>query len=223
MEVWLCLCVCCALGEEYTEANTALAAAKKINKTTDGEVRVRFCQGKLVFSLVFHLRFLCLNAMLALLAEKRKDFPAAMEGYTNCLNQCSAMANVINNEHITAPSETDKAQKINFLKEVRGEVMLRIAMLKKEMGAIDQAMQMCNTITSEPFSDTIRANALCLKGLLHEIRGEFPTSEVVYRTVLQLKSDHCTALERLGRVYLRYILSLFFPFHGFSKNSFIAY
>ncbi len=138
----------------------------------------------------------------ALLAEKKKDFPAAMEGYTNCLNQCSAMANVIDNEHINPP-EVDKTQKITFLKEVRGEVMLRIAMLKKEMGAIDQAMQMCNTITSEPFSDAIRANALCLKGLLHEVRGEFPTSEVVYRSVLHLKSDHCSALERLGRVYLR--------------------
>lgn len=41
--------------------------------------------------------------------------------------------------------------------------MLRIAVLKKEMGAIDQSMQMCNTITSEPFGDSIRANALCLK------------------------------------------------------------
>jgi len=37
------------------------------------------------------------------------------------------------------------------LKEIRGEVLLRIAMLKKEMGAIDQAMQMCTTIDSEPF------------------------------------------------------------------------
>ncbi len=144
--------------------------------------------------------------LLALLAEKRKDFAAAMEGYTNCLNQCSAMANVINNDSFNKGTEMDKAQKITFLKEVRGEVMLRIAMLKKEMGAIDQAMQMCNTITSEPFNDAIRANALCLKGLLHEVRSEFPTSEVVYRSVLHLRSDHCTALERLGRVYLRYVI-----------------
>jgi len=35
-------------------------------------------------------------------------------------------------------------------------------MLKKEMGAIDQAMQMCITIDSEPFNESIRANALCL-------------------------------------------------------------
>lgn len=122
---------------------------------------------------------------VALLAEKKKDFPTAMERYTSCLNQCNSMVNTINsapegssgsNANNTGSGsssgiasatpmfkEMDKIQKITFLKEVRGEVMLRIAMLKKEMGAVDQAMQMCNTITSEPFSDSIRANALCLK------------------------------------------------------------
>lgn len=54
-------------------------------------------------------------------------------------------------------------QKLVFMKELRGEVMLRIAVLKKEMGAIDQSMQMCNSITTEAFGDSIRANALCLK------------------------------------------------------------
>jgi len=42
-----------------------------------------------------------------------------------------------------------------------------------------------------------------LQGLLHEMRAEFPASEVVYRSVLQITSGHSTALERLGRVYLR--------------------
>lgn len=35
------------------------------------------------------------------------------------------------------------------------------------------------------------------------MRAEFPASEVVYRSVLQITSGHSTALERLGRVYLR--------------------
>ena len=39
---------------------------------------------------------------------------------------------------------------------------------------------------------------------MHEIRAEFPASEVVYRSVLQIISGHAIALERLGRVYLRY-------------------
>lgn len=59
------------------------------------------------------------------------------------------------------------------MKELRGEVMLRIAVLKKEMGAIDQAMQMCNSISSEPFGDSIRANALCLKVCLSCCKSVF--------------------------------------------------
>lgn len=42
------------------------------------------------------------------------------------------------------------------------------------------------------------------QGLLHEMRAEFPSSEVVYRSALQIMSGHSIALERLGRVYLRY-------------------
>lgn len=45
-EVWLCLSVCCALGEEFQESNTALATATRFITTTDGDIRVKFCQGK---------------------------------------------------------------------------------------------------------------------------------------------------------------------------------
>ena len=122
------------------------------------------------------------------MSEKRKDYTTAMEGYVMCLNQCATTVNMAvasaaaaaassdgiiqtvdasgNIVSSTAPAEEEKALTISFMKELRGEVMLRIAVLKKEMGAVDQALQMCNTITSEPFSDSIRANALCLKVLL---------------------------------------------------------
>ena len=62
-----------------------------------------------------------------------------------------------------------------------GEIMLRIAVLRKEMGLVDMSMQMCNSITSEPYSDIIRANALCLKVL--EIKGYILTSPYVNTTV----------------------------------------
>jgi tetratricopeptide (TPR) repeat protein len=133
--------------------------------------------------------------------EKQRDFPGAMEGYTLCLNQCSSLA--LEQARDMTINDVEKSHRSIFLKEIRGEVMIRIAMLKKEMGALDQAMHLCNTIAQE-FEDSIRANALCLKGLLHEMKAEFPTSEVVYRSVLNIKPDHCVALERLGRVYLRY-------------------
>jgi hypothetical protein len=116
------------------------------------------------------------------MSEKRKDYTIAMEGYVTCLNQCAAAQTHAQEEasgrgtNTSAESGTGTwaeagsssggqsgPQKLMFMKELRGEVMLRIAVLKKEMGAIDQSMQMCNTITAEPFGDSIRANALCLK------------------------------------------------------------
>lgn len=169
------------------------------------DVRIKFCCGKAnrccfiwepyryLYPDVFHF--------VALFAEKRKDFTGAMEAYTQCLSEC-----VLGAEASTeAAARGDVGHRSpKFLKELRGEVMLRIAILRKEMGALDQAMQMCNQIAADQFGDTIRANTLCLKGLVHEIRSEFPASEVVYRSVLQIISGHAIALERLGRVYLRY-------------------
>jgi hypothetical protein len=108
-----------------------------------------------------------------------------MDGYTACLNQSQSYLHESNNITTSASSSSsssilrnsvsqttletlqekdlEKQQKLVFLKEVRGEVLLRIAILKKEMGNLDQSLQMCNQIQSEPFSDTLKANALCLK------------------------------------------------------------
>ena len=45
---------------------------------------------------------------------------------------------------------------------------------------------------------------LASKGAIHEMQGTYPVSEVLYRSALELIPDHFLALERLGRVYLRY-------------------
>jgi tetratricopeptide (TPR) repeat protein len=150
------------------------------------------------------------------MSEKRKDFPIALEVYSQCLTECGAS---ISSENEFAADETPDGTPLNsssgavqkvtdrpitFMRELRGEIMLRIAILRKETGAYDLAMSVCNIVAGETFGDSIRANALCLKGLLHEMRSEFPASEVVYRSALQIMTGHSTALERLGRVYLRY-------------------
>ena len=190
--------------------------------------------------------------------EKKKDFANAMEGYLICLAECGTASEesiAFNKDmaegRISSRSREEMEllqQRFELMQELSGEVMLRIAVLRKEMGALDQSMQMCNKVAAENFSDAIRANALCLKvcvclcvfalasckyihtsrslcmctdvclhiymplvpppsppkGLLHEMRAEFPSSEVVYRSALQIMGGHSTALERLGRVYLRY-------------------
>ena len=146
------------------------------------------------------------------MSEKRKDFPLALEIYSQCLTECGSPlskeqepgADVL--EVLVVSQETAQFvdQPISFMRELKGEIMLRIAILRKETGAYDLAMAVCNTVAGEGYGDSIRANALCLKGLLHEMRSEFPASEVVYRSALQIMTGHSTALERLGRVYLRY-------------------
>ncbi len=96
--------------------------------------------------------------------EKKKDFTNAMEGYMHCLTECSASVDPMTDTASKSAEDIERKNKKNeFTKELRGEVMLRIAVLRKEMGALDQAMQMCNNVAADNFSESIRANALCLK------------------------------------------------------------
>jgi hypothetical protein len=106
--------------------------------------------------------------------EKRKDFSNAMDGYMHCLTECGTAAeesSALEKEMESGtcsgtPDEIEaKKKRFEFMKELSGEVMLRIAVLRKDMGALDQSMQMCNKIATDNFSDSIRANALCLKVL----------------------------------------------------------
>lgn len=114
--------------------------------------------------------------LLALLSEKKKEFPAALEGYIQCLQSCNGLAETLhsdsNNIGVMVPSrlnsvdgsEGGREMVISFIRDLRGEIMLRIAIIRKEIGAVDEAMQMCNSIASEqPLNDVVRANALCLK------------------------------------------------------------
>ena len=126
------------------------------------DVRVKFCNGILYF---FAFRYCFTLFFIALFAEKKKDYAMAMENYTQCLNECNMVA-AAQNQSITQDLSYSNSK---FFKELRGEVMLRIAVLRKEMGALDQALQMCNAITSEVFGDSIRANTLCLKVIFMDL------------------------------------------------------
>jgi hypothetical protein len=97
--------------------------------------------------------------------EKQKDYPAALEGYLLCLNDCTLATSNEEKEAESATMQGLSPRPISFMRELRGEIMLRIAVLRKETGAFDLAMQTCNNIASEPFGDSVRANALCLKVL----------------------------------------------------------
>jgi tetratricopeptide (TPR) repeat protein len=181
VDVWFSLSVSSAMADEFEECSIALSKARSLVEKGADDVRVKFCN--------------------ALMSEKRKEYPIALEGYLHCLGQCGV---VLDNEHNNSTEISSDSYPISFMKELKGEVMLRIAVLRKETGAIDLAIIACDSIVRDNFGDSIKANALCLKGLLHEMRSEFPASEVVYRSALQILAGHSIALERLGRVYLRY-------------------
>lgn len=97
--------------------------------------------------------------VLGLMAEKFRDYTTAMEVYMHCLADTNKEAIM----HKSTNSDTTGSTKLLFFTELKGELMLRIALLKKEMGAVDQALQMCTKISTEPFGQALKANALCLK------------------------------------------------------------
>jgi hypothetical protein len=100
----------------------------------------------------------------ALLSEKKKEYASALDGYVQCLNDIRESEEIPTSVEAVEGSD-DISRRTNFIKDFRGEIMLRIAVVRKETGNIDQAMQMCNTIALEPCNDSVRANALCLKVL----------------------------------------------------------
>lgn len=160
--------ICAAFCEDYEESLQSLHTAKRLVMNVQAEIRWKFCFGKYTLLPRYHISSSSSSSSIicqtALLCEKKRDFNAAMEGYTECLNHSNTYIHTSNlDPNDLQAIEAEKALKMNFLKGIRGEVLLRIAILKKEMGALDQALQMCNSITSESFNDTIKANALCLK------------------------------------------------------------
>jgi tetratricopeptide (TPR) repeat protein len=149
-DVWICLSVCCAMAEEFEECSTAVKRASNLLEPND--IRLRFCQ--------------------SLMQEKKKDYPSAIDGYTSCLTECGAISDeaihfesALESHSITISQEEidSRRKRADFVKELGGEVMLRVAVVRKEMGNLDLSMQMCNKIAAENYNDSIRANALCLK------------------------------------------------------------
>lgn len=163
-----------------------------------------------------------------MLSEKQKEYYISTDGYANCLQLCNTLIQDYSIRSTDIPNEStgdqdiklsesntwkqsdiDKTKKpsefsLDFLNDMKGEILLRMAMLKKDLGALDQAKTLCNTIIESQFGESIRSNALTLLGIIFEIHSDFPAAEAAYADALKLISGHLLALERLGRIYLRY-------------------
>jgi len=153
------------MAEEFQECSVALQTAEALVGNMD-DMRIKFCRGEMRFE------YICVCSAgptlltmfhsylddAALSCEKRKDYAAAMEVYMNCLNDCNAVTSMGTSDNTSAD-----AHALPFMRELRGEIMLRIAVVKKDLGAVDQAMIMCNNILAEHCCESVRANTLCLK------------------------------------------------------------
>ena len=116
------------MTEVFDECNTALTRATVLIKEGGDDVRVTFCN--------------------ALMAERRKYFSLALEMYSQCLIECGTSISrdqSITDDDTRAADDTQEAaicadQPMSFIRELKGEVMLRIAILRKETRTYDLAM-----------------------------------------------------------------------------------
>jgi tetratricopeptide (TPR) repeat protein len=102
-------------------------------------------------------------------------------------------------------------------KEIQGEALLHMAAVKKDIGDFDEADAIVSRILTDNPTSMLRANALCLEGVIHEVRKEFAKAEISYRTCCESVASHSQGLERLGRLYLRYRETIPYAVNCFSK------
>jgi hypothetical protein len=162
-DVWLCLAVCCAMSEEFDECMLSLEQANKLPQTTDGSIRVKFCY--------------------ALRHERKKEYHIALTSYAACIEESSAI--ISEQEQLLRYLETSgdgtsgcvslededrckTLQLITRLRELKAEIMLRVAVVHKDRGSWEQSMKLCDTIRNGPdcFNDSVKANSMSLRGII---------------------------------------------------------
>ena len=80
-----------------------------------------------------------------------------MEVYLQCLGVLETMATSIEATDPEAPAA------MVVVSDLRGEIMIRTAILKKELGLVDAAIQICEDILGYSANDSLRAHAFCIK------------------------------------------------------------
>ncbi len=99
--------------------------------------------------------------MLGLLHEKGKQYELANEKYINCIQICDLKAlSKSTGNHI---SNYPNSNQFGTFSDLKGDAQLRMAIILKDTGKLDEAMNTCVGVAVEPYNVILRANALCLK------------------------------------------------------------
>ena len=104
---------------------------------------------------------------VGLLAQAKKDVNGAYDIFMRCWMKCDE--EIVKN--VLLPDMSVLSAPLNSYAEIRGEALLRIAIIRKDTGALDIAMQICDQICADVattnLSSTIGTSALCLKVRVH--------------------------------------------------------
>jgi tetratricopeptide (TPR) repeat protein len=172
---------CSAMLNDFEACKNFLKDAAKLTQGRVDDIRIMYCEG--------------------LMLERQQKFDSAIAIYVDCLRLCDGKAA----KDIGAEGGGNgKGSDFMFIAQFKGDVLLRLANVHQEKGCLEAAMEICERIAAESHIDAIKANAMCIKAVIHEKRAEFPSAEVLCRSVLQINSEHTTALDRLGRMFLRF-------------------
>ncbi len=193
--VWFSLAMCCCFGGDLEESTVALKEMIRLTEKPGGDIRASLLKG--------------------LIAEKHGDLKEALTIFEATLVSCSTLSTA--EEGIDAAAGFYQGMDairsfrahIRFLKEVKGEATLHMAIVKKDMGDVQGAKADCARALadlareSEP-SVQQQANLLVLDGILHEMTEEHSVAELQYRKCCQIDPTHALGYERLGRLYLTF-------------------
>jgi hypothetical protein len=100
--------------------------------------------------------------MLALQYEKKRDFNASTDAYLRCLQICTNLSAMNDSNSATSASNDLLKKSKSYLRELRGEIVLRMALLKKAEGLYDQVIPLCENILVSCSSNTLDLKLIVL-------------------------------------------------------------
>ena len=192
VSIWQSFSIACALAGELEESYRALAEVVRLTEKPEEDIRIKYCQG--------------------LLYECRGKLMEAQDLYYRGIDMCESDFERKQGEHESAASEGDFEMEnaafkcMSELKDLRTEILLRVASIKKDRGELAEAVIVADLAIRESSAAApgLRAQVACMRGNIFAGQHQLLQSEMSYREALRLVPGHCTALERLGGVYLRY-------------------